>query len=914
VMGYLRYNKLPAFVTGKVQGQDYFLLGVRSYPFINMVKTMQSLSYDSGASNGFPCVPTELDTDGYLTTTATGTASNVLFVPPSKTGPGTTWVLRWTGRGTLGIGGALLVTGSFSNLGGATTNRCTLTLPAVSDGQIRLGVSAIQTNGSDYPKGWELMLASEEGVYDAGNIVSSAFKAIFASQMGVYRFLDFQMANAGVTTTWASRKPTTFYSYYADEWRAVDKDAGRVGMAMYVTTSGGTVDNYQATVGTGGPVDKRILMVRWDRTAVGNSWTFNLNGTGAVPMKDVLFFDQATNPPTIGLTSALVYDADINTWIKYGGNPSLSSGIKNGIPPEVAVKMCIELNSHPYFIVPFLAVDPLTDWLSSLDAFIKANAPSWMIPRYEGPNESWNNFAGFYAARYIDAKATAQWGTTNDANHHWYGRVMSEIGQAISTSRAGDRTKYQVLCGVQSAGYGIATTQNPRLNSPRGRTFRAATFTNASANVSVPGNTYALNAPLAIIAVSSADNYPTGTGITNAAQQTFYVKTTGATITLSLTPGGAAIVFGTSNQTVFNLTPGASPAYNWVTTVCCTGYSNPSAQNQLSELKDGWNYLVNGTASLITNYAATSTITDNSLKASYVAWYNWANSFSVAMKLCQYEGGWSPDYIPFVNNCLNAITAVTKTTAGNFNTVITLADTNYNGNTRTGHAFAIGMPLCGLNVTTMTQLNSLTTNVTFGIGSPGIVNWGSAHGFALNQPVTFGAGGLRFDNSFDCPVTPGIVYYVKDNAPGGNNTRFTVSATAGGAAIDFSFTNSRNCSASACWVVTAVTATTVTINCDSSGFTAFGAGSGNATYGCYGGSNGGTGSAAMINVIRNKSKEEATLRSQTKKNYDDFIASGGEFPSIYLLAGSAQAWSVWDPDVYRGTTPPQWLGVQDFNG
>jgi hypothetical protein len=69
----------------------------------------------------------------------------------------------------------------------------------------------------------------------------------------------------------------------------------------------------------------------------------------------------------------------------------------------------------------------------------------------------------------------------------------------------------------------------------------------------------------------------------------------------------------------------------------------------------------------------------------------------------------------------------------------------------------------------------------------------------------------------------------------------------------------------------------------------------------------------MINTIRSKSKEEPALRAQTKKNYDDFISVGGEFPSVYLLAGAAQVWALWDPDVYRSTTPPQWLGLQDFN-
>ena len=34
--------------------------------------------------------------------------------------------------------------------------------------------------------------------------------------------------------------------------------------------------------------------------------------------------------------------------------------------------------------------------------------------------------------------------------HNWYGKAMSVLGQAVSSVYAGNRTKYQVLCGVQT--------------------------------------------------------------------------------------------------------------------------------------------------------------------------------------------------------------------------------------------------------------------------------------------------------------------------------------------------------------------------------------------------------------------------------------------------------------------------------
>jgi hypothetical protein len=573
--------------------------------------------------------------------------------------------------------------------------------------------------------------------------------------------------------------------------------------------------------------------------------------------------------------------------------------------------MCIELKCHPYFIVPYMSVDPQTDWLSSLDNYIKANAPAWMIPRYEGPNENWNSFDNFYAYDYAILKTTAQWGTSNDGIHHWYGRVISEIGQTIATSRGNDRTKYNILCGVQSSEYPRASAQDARLEGPRGRgPTKTATFSNGT-GISVPGNTYALNDPVAFVVFSSADNPPTVGGTPLSQLLTYYVKTTGSTITLSASSGGAAMTFTIVGQTVFGLTPAASPAKNWVTHVCCTGYVNPTTQNQLSELVSGFNYLTTGSSSYVDAYAGSNTITTNTLKTSYNAWKAWSVSHGVG-GLTQYEGGWSPDYIESFKNWTNQITAVSKTTVGNFNTVLTLADLHTPGFEGTGHGFTVGMPLCGLTVTSMPQLESPAVNVWMTAGTPGVVDWGSAHGFSVGQPVTFGAKSFLWDSSgFDCPVTPGIAYYVK-TTPTANT--FTVSLTPSGAAVPFAFANSDIVSVSKCWIVTAVTATTVTINCDSSSFSNFVAGGNQrATYGCYGGPDGGTGTAAMLNIIRARSKEAASLRADTLKNYNDFIAEGGVYPSVYIFAGSRTAWPVWDPDVYRGTTPPQWLGVIDFN-
>ena len=141
----------------------------------------------------------------------------------------------------------------------------------------------------------------------------------------------------------------------------------------------------------------------------------------------------------------------------------------NGVPPEICLQLCIELGMHPYFVTPYLTIDPPTDYMSGLATYCRDNAPAWMVPRFEGCNETWNFAGGFFATRYGWNKAFNSWRTQYDQNN-WYGKTVSILGQAISKVYSNDRTKYQVLCGVQSVS-GIsaasANTNDARLTAPR---------------------------------------------------------------------------------------------------------------------------------------------------------------------------------------------------------------------------------------------------------------------------------------------------------------------------------------------------------------------------------------------------------------------------------------------------------------
>jgi hypothetical protein len=209
------------------------------------------------------------------------------------------------------------------------------------------------------------------------------------------------------------------------------------------TTPGGTPVAY-GTGGAGSPIGTRLC-------------TLNLNSTGAVAIKFPA--GQATNASTIpsvnspggqAALATLVYDADLNSWLKAGGDSSGSRGIGNGCPYEVMLRLCKEMGAHPWFPAPFMSVDPMTDFHTQLAAYIRANMPTWMIPRFETCNEVWDDLN--YQTQYAFGKAFVHWnkqfGSGQFASCDWQGKTCSTIGQAVNAVYGGPvGAGYQIING-----------------------------------------------------------------------------------------------------------------------------------------------------------------------------------------------------------------------------------------------------------------------------------------------------------------------------------------------------------------------------------------------------------------------------------------------------------------------------------
>ena len=153
-----------------------------------------------------------------------------------------------------------------------------------------------------------------------------------------------------------------------------------------------------------------------------------------------------------GYIAQAVYDASLDCWCTFGGSGPAGGhvGLSNGVPPEICIALCNKVNMSPWFHIPHLAMDPQTDYASSLATLCQSTLNPGLVPVFECGNEVWNT--GFASTAYAIRKGIALWSIplANGNPHEWYGKVVSTIGQTISSVYSADRTKYRMVCAWQT--------------------------------------------------------------------------------------------------------------------------------------------------------------------------------------------------------------------------------------------------------------------------------------------------------------------------------------------------------------------------------------------------------------------------------------------------------------------------------
>lgn len=220
--------------------------------------------------------------------------------------------------------------------------------------------------------------------------------------------------------------------------------------------------------------------------------TLSLNGNTAVPIKDNGGYTVNTGatstpksrsgtPSSINYAS-LVYDADLNTLLITGGTGASphSRGIACQVPPEICLQAAIQAGMHPWFVSPFMAVDPMTDYWPELMNLCNTTGPSWMIPRFEVYNESFNSLSA--GVTYGTSKGFAHWGVVQGYPYDWVGKVGSTLGQTATAIYGGlpNGAKYHVIVGTWTSTFtsgSTAVTDAPLMTSAQYNAQAAAAQT-----------------------------------------------------------------------------------------------------------------------------------------------------------------------------------------------------------------------------------------------------------------------------------------------------------------------------------------------------------------------------------------------------------------------------------------------------
>lgn len=414
------------------------------FPFKNALKGAQQWLF--GDSSGVPA-PDTLSTKGYPTSISNGGVQTVFYIPTSTQRPGN-WKLRWTGTGTVTAAGG----------GGEATDGEYTFAPsqdAQSPGNRVVLAITTGTNISSV----EFFHVDDEVSLDAGGIYTQKFLDTLAYlRPGVLRFLNWQQGNITNVVAAKHRKPLDYAFWAGQEMRA----------SIYggVTTNSGDDYSCSAPSDWDGLVHGAMVTVKFNASSTGTTPRLNVGGTGLVNVRNVSGNEMdANHKPASGRFGTFIYDADLEFWLKFGGDgvQYFDHFIQNGIPREAMLALCEEVGAHPYLVRPYLSCDPETDWLENDATWWDANAPSWMKIHHEvPPNELWNESGDFYGTPYATNKAEARWGDGVGNWDEWVGMVASTGGQTLHSVYSGDRTRYEAVVGVKTHG---STSPTARLQS-----------------------------------------------------------------------------------------------------------------------------------------------------------------------------------------------------------------------------------------------------------------------------------------------------------------------------------------------------------------------------------------------------------------------------------------------------------------
>ena len=689
------------------------------FPFVDFFKGGQGWSGSPNWVN-----PAWLDADGWPNTLGGGSMANRMNVPTRLERPGL-WCIDWQGNGTLSLNGGALESGySLTSSSGSGLVKFHLNSDATR--QIDVGINSLATKITN------IRVYHEDDTSIVGTQIFNSWFIDYLRTFGVLRFMGL-MDSPGISgqsnlTTWALRKPLSYANWSGPEHRA-----GLIVTASYALN--GSSNDYSATFGTGGPVDKETIMFVVPETATTNTITFNKNGTGAVPVINSNGSAISSSSQRLdkgsGKVATLIYHEGFGAYTLWGG--SINTGatyIMNGWPVEIQMLLLKLTEAHGYWNFPHLCFDPISDYPASMasyaKAYAKSNGMTWFVPRFSGPNETWNNV--FIQTAFADARQRILNGVSLGAltvtGFSSTGVGVSGTSKIIATGGAslplGACVTPASFGGLFGFGFPVfVTAKNPDGDNVDEFTVnRAPTGGSYTSGGTVTG---ASNDRHSWYGTAMADLGQAVAGVYAVAKADVQTQQNYQVIcevqTLTVPSSSDQRLLSTQNAIVAGKT-----ASDWVNYIAMTQYVSPTDRGYASEVGRSWQYNQGDLTQprLYVDGLAGSSLTPATLgylSAAYTSWKSWVLGFvGGPRKMCGYEGNYSPDFKATGTTVSCTITGATKDATG---CVLTVS----NGSVESGWVAAtlnpngcfdtncVGLTFTIASVGGMTQLNGLTATI-----------------------------------------------------------------------------------------------------------------------------------------------------------------------------------------------------------
>ena len=597
-----------------------------------------------------------------------------------------------------------------------------------------------------------------------------------------------------------------------------------------------------------------------------------------------------------------------------------------------------------------------TNYHTQLATYIKNNMPSWMKPRFEGPNETWNlNLTN--NANYANNISQILWGTWLtkaigvSSTDLFYNRYIATMGAAVSAVYGGNTANYSILAGIMSSQYSVAASgifdQRLANNFQLGGVYvgPVANGTHPTCTSLIPHG-FTTGQAVALVSDQQAISWPYHWGGNVAppfvAFNTYYVTNNGSfstttfdlSDTLAHANAGTGVVTttGTGAYNHWAIPTGAAMGCTYATTIACTSYWSPySSWNSVNEAIYAIRLASNlgpTDATTIANANTYVSVGQNITSTQFTGYIdNGSGGAGTVLHVVSvvnsgglasggYAGGLPYPILTVGGSPLTYNTSISAQTGGTTGGIGTYTINN---------AQLVGSSGSPVTFTQEVFMNSLVAWAAYGAGLPVPVNKLCAYegGYSADQYNTNGQFSGWYHSVATMTAAANAVITV-----GSTLASFNVSGNPSGTAFPVQAGN---------WIylildgiaapwngvytqVISVVGGNITVGLNTTSMGSTYTGSPSTTQFRYVNEAGSQFSDTLINHWRMFSKTAPILQSLTNRQYLDMYATqGGEFPSCFILSypsgsppASGNNWGVFDPDIYA-TPSPQWAAIVAFN-